>query len=158
MGATTNVISPGDIYAALERGVVKGLAWPWGAVRSYGWQKFVKYRIQPGFYGATMVTIVNKKKWLGLTEAQRTLLTKQARIYEQTSDDIIIRKAKVDDDVLQKAGVQFLDLKGDVRDAYISTIYGAKWAENDKVRKTGKVKFIVDYEKLKGLMYTKPGS
>jgi TRAP-type C4-dicarboxylate transport system substrate-binding protein len=157
MGATTIVISPGDIYSALERGLVKGLAWPWGSVRSYGWQKFLKYRIDHGFYGATMVTLVNKKKWDGLSQAQQAVLNKQARIYEQTSDALLIKRSKIDDEVLRKAGVKFLKLEGKVREAYLNTIYGAKWAENDKVAKEGRVKFIVDYEKLKRLIYS-PGS
>ncbi len=156
MGATTIVISPSDVYAALERGVVQGLAWPWGSVRSYGWQRFLKYRIEPGFFGATLMTLINKKKWNSLTDSQRALLTAQARIYETTSDEIIIKKAHIDDAVLKKAGVKFLDLEGDVRKAYVETIYGAKWAENDKVAKAGK--FIIDYEKLKAKMYSEPGS
>ena len=158
MGATTNVISPSDVYAALERGVVQGLAWPWGSVRSYGWQKFLKHRIDHGFYGATLITLVNKKKWASLSAAQQKMVTDQARHYEKAGDAIIIRKGNIDDEVLRKTGVNFLKLKGKVRDAYINTIYDAKWAENDKVAKTGKVKFIVDYEKLKRLIYTKPGS
>ena len=157
MGATTIVISPGDIYSALERGLVKGLAWPWGSVRSYGWQKFLNYRIDHGFYGATMVTLVNKKKWDGLSQAQQAVLNKQARIYEQTSDALLVKRSKIDDEVLRKAGVKFLKLEGKVREAYLNTIYGAKWAENDKVAKEGRVKFIVDYEKLKRLIYS-PGS
>ena len=32
MGATTKNISPAEVYTALERGVVDGLAWPEGGV------------------------------------------------------------------------------------------------------------------------------
>ncbi len=158
MGAITVVISPSDVYASLERGVVQGLAWPWGSIRKYGWQRFLKYRIEPGFFGATLITLVNKKKWNGLSDSQRALLTSQARIYENTSDAIIIKKAHADDAALKEAGFEFLDLKGDIRKAYVKTIYGAKWAENDRVAKTGSVKFIIDYEKLKAKMYSGPGS
>lgn len=158
MGATTNVISPSDVYAALERGVVQGLAWPWGSVRAYGWQKFLKYRIDHGFYGATMVTLVNKKKWDSLSAAEQKVLTDQARHYEKAGSEIIIKKANVDDEVLRKSGVKFITLQGKVRDAYINTIYDAKWAETDNVAKTGKVKPIIDYDKLKGLMYSRPSS
>ena len=42
-------------------------------------------------------------------------------------------------------------LKGAVRDAYLKTIYDAKWAQNDKL------KYTVDYKKLKSLLY-KPGA
>ncbi len=156
MGATTIVISPSDVYSALERGVVQGLAWPWGSIKKYGWQRFLKYRLEPGFFGATLMTLVNKKKWNGLSDSQRALLTAQARTYENTSDAIIIKKAHADDAALKEAGIEFLDLKGDIRKAYVKTIYGAKWAENDKVAKSGK--FIIDYEKLKAKMYSQPGS
>ncbi len=79
MGATTVNMNPSDLYTGLERGVVVGMAWPWGSVAKYGWQRFLRYRIEPGFYGA-------------------------------------------------------------------------KWAQNDKL------KYIVDYKKLKSLMYTEHGS
>ena len=156
MGATPVVIAPSDVYASLERGVVQGLAWPWGSIGKYGWQRFLKYRIDPGFFGATLITMVNKKKWAGLSDSQRAILTKQAQVYQTTSDALIIKKAHVDDAALKKAGVKFLELKGDVREAYIKTIYSSKWAENDNLNKKGK--FIIDYEKLKAKMYSGPGS
>jgi len=65
---------------------------------------------------------------------------------------IIIAKGKIDDIKLKEAGVQDLELKGAVRKAYLKTIYGAKWAENDKL------KYIVDYKKLKAKLYRQPGS
>ena len=152
MGATPVNISPGDVYAALERGVVSGLAWPWGSIGKYGWQKFLKYRIEPGFFGATLMTLVNKKKWDGLSSVQRDLLTKQGRFYETTSDDIIIKKGHADDKKLKAAGVQIIKLEGALKKAYVDTIYNSKWAENDKL------KYNIDYEKLKAKMYVKPGS
>jgi len=152
MHATPVNISPGDVYSALERGVVAGLAWPWGSIAKYGWQRFLKYRIEPGFYGATLMTIINLDKWNSLTKAQKDLLEKQARNYESKADAIIVAKGKVDDAKLKKAGITIIKLTGAVGKAYIKTIYGAKWAQNDKQ------KYIVDYKKLKAKMYTKPGS
>ena len=48
---------------------------------------------------------------------------------------------------LEKAGVKTLALEGEYAKAYLDTIYGAKWAVNDKY------KYMVDYKKLKSLMY-----
>lgn len=152
MGATTVNMNPGDLYTGLERGVVQGLAWPWGSIAKYGWQRFLKYRIKPSFYGASFMTIINLDKWNSLTKAQKDLLESQARVYEQDSSAIIIAKGKIDDIKLKEAGVQDLELKGAVRKAYLKTIYGAKWAENDKL------KYIVDYKKLKAKLYRQPGS
>ncbi|NQU69398.1 MAG: TRAP transporter substrate-binding protein DctP [Rhodospirillales bacterium] len=147
MGATPINISPGDVYSALERGLVGGLAWPWGSVAKYGWQRFLKYRIEPDFYGATMLMLINKKKWMGLNQAQRDTLTASARSYEKNADAIIIKKGHIDDKKLKEAGMKFIKLKGKVKAAYIKTIYEAKWAQNDKL------KYSVDYKKLKSLLF-----
>lgn len=149
MGAAPVNIAPSDVYSALERGVVEGVPWPWGSIAKYGWQRFLKYRIEPGFYGATLMTIVNRDTWNKLTKAQQDLLEAQARIYEKESDAIIIKKAHEDDAKLKAAGIETIELTGAARKAYLNTIYGAKWAENDQF----KGKYIVDYEKLKSLMY-----
>jgi TRAP-type C4-dicarboxylate transport system substrate-binding protein len=153
MGATPVNISPGDVYAALERGVVGGLAWPWGSVAKYGWQKFFKYRVEPDFFGASMLLLVNLEKWKGLSAKEKQVLEAAARAYEAKADDIIIAKGHVDNKKLKDAGVQNVRLTGKVRDAYIHTIYTAKWAQNDKLKN-----YIVDYKKLKSLMYADTGS
>jgi TRAP-type C4-dicarboxylate transport system substrate-binding protein len=148
MGATPRTISPGDVYPALERGVVGGLAWPWGSIAKYGWQRFLKYRIEPAFYDATLMTTINLDTWNKLTKAQQKQLENQSRAYESNSDEIIIRKGHEDDAKLKKAGVEVIQLKGAVRDAYVKTIYGAKWAANDKL------KYNVDYKTLKAKLYS----
>ena len=63
------------------------------------------------------------------------------------ADDYIIKKAHTDDAKMMKAGVKVIKLTGKVRDAYIRTIYEAKWAENDSK------KYNVDYKKLKAALY-----
>ncbi len=151
MGATTVVMAPSDVYAGLERGVVDGLAWPWGSVAKYGWERFIKFRIKPSFYGASLLTIVNLDKWKGLSKEQQGVLEKYARNYETKGSAILVKKGEEDDAKLKKAGVKDIDLTGDVRKAYLRTVYDAKWAENDKLH------YSVDYKKLKSLLY-QPGS
>jgi TRAP-type mannitol/chloroaromatic compound transport system substrate-binding protein len=147
MGATPIVISPGDVYASLERGLVQGLAWPWGSLTQYGWEKFIKYRVEPDFFGASMLTLINLDKYKSLTKAERDQLDAQARSFEGFADAYIVKKAHADDAKLFKAGVKSFKLTGKYRDAYLKTIYGAKWAENDSK------KYSVDYKKLKAALY-----
>ena len=63
MGAITKNISPAEVYTALERGVVDGLAWPEGGVAFRGWQRFIKYRVEPGFFRSTTMATMNKTKF-----------------------------------------------------------------------------------------------
>lgn len=147
MNAIPIGISPSDVYTGLERGVVDGMAWPKGSVTKYGWEKFLKYKITPNFYGATFMVVINKNKWNSLTQAERGFLTKLAAKYEKRSDVVVAKNLAADEAKLEKAGVQTLELKGEYAKAYLKTIYGAKWAVNDKY------KYTVDYKKLKSLMY-----
>lgn len=146
MNATPINISPGDVYSALERGLVTGLAWPRGSLAKYGWQRFLKYRVEPNFYGATIMATINLDKYKSLSTSQRAILDKQGKAYEANSDKILDAKAMIDDKKLKAAGVKIITLTGKVRKAYIDTIYKSKWAQNDKL------KYLVDYKMLKSKM------
>lgn len=132
MNATPVNISPGDVYSALERGVVDGLAWPEGSIAKYGWQRFLKYRITPNFYHSTTMTVINKKKFDSLTKAQQKLLKEQGLKFEHDSNAVLAAKSVIDNEKLVKAGIKDINLAGDVKKAYLGTIYGAKWAANAK--------------------------
>ena len=151
MKATPVNISPGDVYAALERGVVDGLAWPEGSIAKYGWERFLKYKITPNFFHSTTMTIINLKKYNSLTQVQRDALDKQGLIFEKESNGILAAKSVEDNKKLAAAGIKDIDLTGDVGKAYLDTIYGAKWEANDKV------KYKVDYKMLKDKVF-RPGS
>jgi TRAP-type C4-dicarboxylate transport system substrate-binding protein len=142
-------IAPGDVYTGLERGVVQGIAWPKGSVTKYGWEKFLRYKVTPNFYGATFLLIVNQDKWNSLTQKERDFLTKVSAEYEKNSDLAIGANLAADEAKLKKAGVKTVALKGEYAKAYLDTIYDAKWKVNDKY------KYTVDYKKLKSLMYEK---
>lgn len=150
MGATVVVMAPGDVYAGLQRGVVDGLCWPWGSISQYGWQRFIKYRITPSFFGASQLLLVNLDKWKSLDKAQQEILERQAKVFATKGSDYVIKTNKEDDAKLEAAGVKDIALKGAVRAAYLRTIYGAKWKQNDGLH------YSVDYKKLKSLLY-KPG-
>jgi TRAP-type C4-dicarboxylate transport system substrate-binding protein len=151
MGATPVNISPPDVYSALERGVVDGLAWPEGSVAPYGWERFLKYKIGPNFYHSTTMTIMNAKKFKSLSKKHQDLLMEWGEKFEKDSNAVLAKASEVDNAKLEKAGVKTIMLKGDVAKAYLNTIYGAKWAENDTR------KYKVDYQALKSKVY-KPGS
>ena len=143
MGATPVNISPGDVYSALERGVVDGLAWPEGSIAKYGWQRFLKYKITPNFFHSSTMTVINLKSFNSMTKAQQALLVSQGLKFEEDSNAILAKKSEIDNAKLAAAGLKNIDLAGDVKKAYLDTIYGAKWSDNDKR------KYVVDYKKLK---------
>src|ERR1700726_166154 len=82
LGATVVQTAPGEVYTALERGVVDGYGWAIPGVFDLGWNEKTKYRVDPGFYTAEVSVLVNKATWEKLTEAQRNVLRKAAEAGE----------------------------------------------------------------------------
>ncbi|MGA8291767.1 MAG: ABC transporter substrate-binding protein, partial [Rhodoplanes sp.] len=52
LGATVVQTAPGEVYTALERGVVDGYGWPITGIFGLGWHEKTRYRVDPGFYSA----------------------------------------------------------------------------------------------------------
>ena len=71
LGATVVQTAPGEVYTALERGVVDGYGWPITGVFDLGWNEKTKYRVDPGFYTAEVSVLVNKATWDKLSDAQK---------------------------------------------------------------------------------------
>ena len=68
LGATVVQTPPGEVYTALERGVVDGYGWPITGIFDLGWHEKTKYRVDPGFYSAEVSILINKAT---LGQAQR---------------------------------------------------------------------------------------
>src|SRR5712664_1188205 len=82
LGGTVVQIAPGEVYTALERGVVDGYGWPIHGLFDLNWQEHTKFRVDPGFYNAEVSLVVNLDKWKSLAPAARDFLTRQALAYE----------------------------------------------------------------------------
>src|ERR1700719_2806748 len=78
LGGTVVQTAPGEVYTALERGVVDGYGWPITGVFDLGWNEKTKYRVDPGFYTAEVSVLVNKTSWDRLTDEQKAVLRKAA--------------------------------------------------------------------------------
>ncbi len=149
MGATTKGISPAEVYTALERGVVGGLAWPEGGVAFRGWQAHIKYRVFPGFFRSTTMATMNLDKFNSLPKKAQDQLRAAGLHYENASGQILKAKAKIDNDKVYKAGVQKFVLPPEYAKIYIKTILEANWAD------AAKRKYTVDFETLKSKMIAK---
>jgi TRAP-type C4-dicarboxylate transport system substrate-binding protein len=108
LGGTAITTAPGEVYTALERGVVDGYGWPVSGIFDLGWDKATKYRLEPGFYGADVNVLVNLDTWKALSDAQRKVLTDAGLWLEGLdAENIAINKAEVERQA--KAGIQPID-------------------------------------------------
>ena len=86
MNAAVMTTAPGEVYTALERGVIDGYGWPIHALFDLNWQEKTKYRVDPGFYNAEVSLIMNLDRYKGLPVKAREYLDRQALAYEQQND------------------------------------------------------------------------
>jgi TRAP-type transport system periplasmic protein len=127
LGAQVITTPPGEVYTALERGVVDGYGWPIGGIFDLNWQEKTKFRVDPGFYDAEVSIIVNLDRWKKLTAAQRDLLQRQALALE--ADNTFW--AKYTEDEVKKqaaAGIQAIRFEGAQAKEFVDKAYETGWA------------------------------
>ena len=127
LGGTVVQIAPGEVYTALERGVVDGYGWPIHALFDLNWQEHTKFRVDPGFYNAEVSLIVNLDKWKALTQAQRTYLTRQALAFEAQNEEWKNYNAE-ETQRQAKAGIQTIRFDAATSKQYVDKAYEVGWA------------------------------
>lgn len=147
MGATPVVISPGDVYTALQRGVVTGLAWPEGAVTKYGWQEYIKYRVGPGFWRSSTMLVMNENKWQSLSKTEKDFMMKHALAFEKASGETLRKIANADNAKIFAAGVKAIELEGEYAKAWNATVNGSTWDDAKKRKMT------LSYDTIRKLLY-----
>ena len=124
-----NVITtpPGEVYTALERGVVDGYGWPIGGIFDLNWHEKTKFRIDPGFYDAEVSLIMNLPAYKKLTDAQRNYLQKQLLALE--AENTFWAKYTTDETARQeKAGIQTIKFDAATAKAFRDKAYDIGWA------------------------------
>jgi TRAP-type C4-dicarboxylate transport system substrate-binding protein len=127
LGATVMQTAPGEVYTALERGVVDGYGWPIGGIFDLNWHERTKFRVDPGFYDAEVSLLVNLDTWRKLSPAQRDFLTRQALVWEGQND---FWKAHAQEEIKRQAqaGIQVIRFEGGQAQQYLDRAYEAGWA------------------------------
>jgi TRAP-type C4-dicarboxylate transport system substrate-binding protein len=86
LGASVMTTAPGEVYTALERGVIDGYGWPIHALFDLNWQEKTKFRVDPGFYNAEVSLTMNYDKWKSMPAPARDMLMRQVLAYEGQND------------------------------------------------------------------------
>ncbi|OGA12601.1 MAG: ABC transporter substrate-binding protein [Betaproteobacteria bacterium RIFCSPLOWO2_02_FULL_63_19] len=128
MGANLVRTAPGEVYTALERGTVDGYGWPTQGVLDLGWHEVTKFRVDPGFYRASVEVLINLDKWKTLNAAQKQVLRDASAFLETTCQEdeatnVAEKKRQAN------AGIKTITFSGREGDAYVKRAYDTGWAE-----------------------------
>src|SRR5258706_157963 len=127
MNAQVMTTAPGEVYTALERGVIDGYGWPIHALFDLNWQEKTKYRVDPGFYNAEVALIMNLDKYKSLTPAQRDYLERKAQAYE-AQNDFWKTYNQAEAKRQAEAGIQVIAFDAATAKAYVEKAKEVGWA------------------------------
>jgi TRAP-type C4-dicarboxylate transport system substrate-binding protein len=126
LGGTGITTPPGEVYTALERGVVDGYGWPVLGIFDLGWHEKTKYRLDPGYYQVELMLLINNDTWKKLDATQQKTLQDAALWLEaQDSEWPAVIAAEVDRQ--SKAGIQALTFDDAAAKRYVDTATEVGW-------------------------------
>ena len=128
LGAQVVQTAPGELYTALERGVVDGYGWPITGIFDLSWQEKTKYRVDPGFYNAEVSIVVNLAAWNKLSGAQRDRLNRWALWIESQNAEFWSKEVERETKRQAEAGIQVIRFDGAQANQFVDKAYEAGWA------------------------------
>ena len=120
-------IPPGEVYTALERGLLDGYGWPVIGLFDVGIEKQTKYRVDPGFYSVEVGVLVNLNTWKKMNDAQRAFMNRMAIWME----DLNLANPKLIEDEKKRhtaAGIEAITFSGMEGQDYLTTANESVWA------------------------------
>ena len=127
MGASLIQTPPGEVYTALERGVVDGYGWPIQGIFDLNWHEKTKFRVDPGFYNAEVSIVMNQDAWKKLSPKQQEFIKKEALALEAMNS---VWKKLNSEETKRQAQVGIQTIKFD--EAYADKAYEVAWASATK--------------------------
>ncbi len=76
LGGSMVNLNGGEIYSALQKGVVEGAAWPVQGAVQFKWYEVAKYMMRPRFGVSPYTVTINMDRFKKLSKADRDLLIK----------------------------------------------------------------------------------
>ena len=114
LGGSPVVLPGGQIYTALEKGVIDGAAWPAAGMLAMKHYEVAKYKMRPTFGTSNLGFWVNLDKWKKLSKAEQGVLLAAARKTEKdmpAEGDKILAEESAE---LDKLGVKVTELSAEM--------------------------------------------
>ncbi len=128
LGASVMQVAPGEVYTALDRGVVDGYGWPLLGIFDLGWHEKTRYRLDPGFYNVELGVIFSAKSWNALNAAQKAFLEKQGVWLESLNADMATKAGPAEIKRQADAGIEVIRLPEAEANKFLQLSLDAGWA------------------------------
>ncbi|MBT8458195.1 MAG: TRAP transporter substrate-binding protein DctP [Boseongicola sp.] len=152
LGAQVIDLPTGEVYSALQRGVVDATGWTQIGLIDLKWNEFLNYRIEPCFFSTDLGVIVNNDRWNELSEEARQIVQDVAIQHEIDSVNALRTKRDEDFAALEEQGMQVVSLEGDAKAAYLLAAREKNWERMEELM-SEQVGGTANYDRLIELFY-----
>jgi TRAP-type C4-dicarboxylate transport system substrate-binding protein len=142
----------GDVYTALQNGVVDATGWTQIGLIDLRWNEFLNYRIEPCFFSTDLGVIINLETWDGLTPEAQEILQSVAIQHEIDSVNALREKRDEDFVALAEGGMQVVELEGEARANYLAAARTTTWERMRELMEENPAPSS-DYDRLIELFY-----
>ena len=126
-GARSVQIAVKEIYTALQRGTVEGLAFTTTGMPDLGIDRFIKYRIDPAFLQLSICLQANLDVWNQLSPQARHILEDEAARYELSSRDDFFALEARELEIVRAQGMESVEIPGGAGDEYQRLVHEVVW-------------------------------
>lgn len=105
LGGAPVVIPGGQVYSALEKGVVDGACWPTLGPLDLKWYEVAKYYVRPAFGVSTLLVFMNLNKFKALSKDEQTALLEAGKKLETEIYGSFDGLARAEEQELKKKGM-----------------------------------------------------
>lgn len=141
LGAETVLLPGGEIYTAMERGVIDGFTWPYLGITAFSLEELTKYKIQPYYWRVSVVGIINTDTWDSLPEWAQNIIDKAAREIEAELPEFYKEFEEKENEILVNNGIEFITI--DDGDKFLEIAKEAGWERLREVVKDGNVEELI---------------
>jgi TRAP-type C4-dicarboxylate transport system substrate-binding protein len=152
LGGISVQLPPPQMYTALQKNLIDGIAFPVHSIVSLKIHEVAKYLVRPTFAASTNLLMINMTKWKKLTPKQQAALLELGKRFEHAAYDIPLKIAERDEKTILASGGKIVTL-GDTYAKNIDKIYNEGiWARISK-QQPADADPIIKIIKDKGIAY-----
>lgn len=127
LGGSPVVLPGGEIYSALDKGVVDAANWPVSGALAFKWYEVTCCFMRPSFGSITHTILMNLDSWNELSEAQQVLLLEQGEILEQEVQDNFTALEADEEAKLIELGMEKIEFSPEVWDRAAAAFVDGYW-------------------------------
>ena len=129
LGANVVQMPGGEIYGAVESGVIDGYGWPLWGIGDLGLLEVTRFRLEPGFFRSEIGLLMNEASFEALSEEQRAVLQEEAIEAENWFADYLQEVNAAELALQEEAGIEAVTFSPEETARILEEADEAAWAE-----------------------------